>query len=376
MRPRHAWRLGFLVGATALAPSVDAYPPESAGAPAPDGGARPSLRLEAMEASIHSGELKKVTSVLVAQRGAILYEAYFGGTEAGTGMDTRSATKTITGMLVGIAIDRGLLPGVEAPVVRYLSVPRPIQNPDPRKQGITIEDFLTMSSLLECDDWNEYSRGNEERMYLVEDWVQFTLDLPIKGFPPWAAKPKDSPYGRSFSYCTAGAVSLGAVLERATGVRVPEFARRHLFEPLGIQSAEWQFSPLGLAVTGGGLRLTSRDLLKLGQLYAQGGVWNGTRLISERWVNASTHPHVRINDETEYGYLWWLRKFGSGGPAFAATYMSGNGGNKVAVFPELDAVVVITTTNYNARGMHEQTDRMLTDFILPALAAPSRPSRN
>jgi CubicO group peptidase (beta-lactamase class C family) len=327
-----------------------------------------------MEASIHSGELKKVTSVLVAQRGRLLYEGYFGGADAATGLDTRSATKTVTGMLVGIALDRGQLPGVDAPVLRYLALPRPLQNSDSRKQAITLEDFLTMSSLLECDDWNEYSRGNEERMYLVEDWVQFALDLPIKGFPPWALKPKDSPYGRSFSYCTAGAVALGAVLERATGVNVPEFARRYLFEPLGIQTARWQFSPLGLAVTGGGLRLTGRDLLKLGQLYAQGGVWNGTRLVSEAWVTASTRPHVRINEETEYGYLWWLRKFVSSGRAVAAAYMSGNGGNKVVVLPELEAVVVITTTNYNARGMHEQTDRMLTDFILPALAAPGLPS--
>ena len=148
---------------------------------------------------------------------------------------------------------------------------------------------------------------------------------------------------------------------------VPEFAKANLFAPLGIQRVEWQFSPTGLAMTGGGLGLRSRDLLKLAQLYVNGGVWNGKRVVSEKWVKTSTQPHARIDDETEYGYLWWLHEFKSGEKTFAAYYMSGNGGNKVAVFPQSDMVVVITSTNYNTKGMHEQTARLLTDYILAGL---------
>lgn len=323
--------------------------------------------LAPMEAAIRSGDLKKINSVLIARNGKLIYEAYFNGSNADAFQDTRSATKSITDILIGIAIDKKILRGVTAPVVPFFPDKQPLDNPDPRKSKIVIEDFLTMSSLLECDDWNQFSRGNEERMYVMEDWVKFTLDLPIKGFTPWATKPKDSPYGRSFSYCTAGASTLGAVLERAAKTPAPDFARANLFAPLGIEKVDWKFSPMGTAQTGGGLGMRSRDLLKIGQLYLNGGKWNEKRIVSEAWVSTSTKPHVEIDDDTKYGYFWWLKDFKSGNKSFPAFYMSGNGGNKVVVFPGQQMVVVITSTNYNTRGMHEQTDRMLTDYILVAL---------
>jgi len=120
-------------------------------------------------------------------------------------------------------------------------------------------------------------------------------------------------------------------------------------------------------MTGGGLRLTSRELLKFAELYLDGGIWQGRRVVNEAWVKTSTRPYARIDDETEYGYLWWLKSFQSGGHSYPAFFMSGNGGNKIVGFPSLDAYVVITSTNYNARGMHEQTEKLLTDYLLPAI---------
>jgi CubicO group peptidase (beta-lactamase class C family) len=334
-----------------------------------EAGGLSAARLQAMASAIQAGTFNQITSVLIARHGKLMYEAYFDSTDRTTLRNTRSVTKTVTGMLIGIAIDQGLLTGVDALVLPFFSDKHPVQHLDPRKGRITVEDLLTMSSLLECDDWNQFSRGNEERMYLIEDWIQFTLDLPIKGFPPWATKPSDSPYGRSFSYCTAGVATLGGLLERVTHMPLPEFASRYLFAPLGIQHATWQYSPLGLAMAGGGLELASRDLLRLGQLYLNRGIWNATRVISEQWVTTSTQPHVRIDDGTEYGYLWWLKPFRLRTTQVAAYYMSGMGGNRVAVFPTLDLVTVLTSVNYRLREAQQLTDQILTEYILAAAEA-------
>jgi CubicO group peptidase (beta-lactamase class C family) len=324
-------------------------------------------RLDEMAASIRKGDFKSITSVAIARHGKLAYEAYFDADGSEALRNTRSATKTVTSMLVGIAIQKHLLSGVGARIFSFFPEKQPVQNPDPRKEQITVEDFMTMSSLLECDDENEFSRGNEERMYLIEDWIKFTLDLPVRGFPAWVPKPKDSPYGRSFSYCTAGASTLGGVLEKSTRQKVADFAAANLFQPLGIDKTEWQYSPLGIAQTGGGLGLRTRDYLKLGQLYANGGLWNGREVISADWVKQSITPHARVDEQTEYGYFWWLKTFSTPTKKFPAYLMQGSGGNKVGVFPEQDMVVVITTTNYHERGAHQLTDRLLTDYILASV---------
>src|SRR5690606_33282257 len=213
-RRRPAMRLPLLATLLLLLlpATVPAKPPAWRLEPAADHGIDPAA-LAGMERAIAAGEFGQVTSVLVARDGVLVYERYFdeGGAEARR--DTRSATKTVAGMLAGIAQAEGRM-RADAPVLPLLRRPPPA-NPDPRKDAITAVDLMTMSSLLECDDWNQWSRGNEERMYLVEDWVGFYLDLPIQGFPAWMERPEDSPYGRSFRYCTAGVTTLGAAIQAA-----------------------------------------------------------------------------------------------------------------------------------------------------------------
>ena len=323
--------------------------------------------LTAMDAAVRHGDFQQITSVLISRNGRLIHEAYFddGGAEARR--NTRSATKTVTAMLAGAAVARGQLT-LETPVQPLLASWGPFDNPDPRKARITVEDLLTMSSLLECDDDNQFSRGNEERMYLIENWVKFAFDLPVRGFPAWMPRPENSPYGRAFSYCTAGTTALGAVIQSATSQPLQAFAHDALFAPLQITGEEWQFSPMGLAQGGGGLGLRSRDLLKLGQLLLDGGRWNGSQVLPETWVTAMTSPHASVDPQRgDYGYLTWLPTYTVAGRPLKAFAMAGTGGNKVVVVPALNAVVVVTTNNYDVRNPHGIADALISTHALAAL---------
>ena len=276
-----------------------------------------------------------VTSVVVSHRGEVVVEEYREG-DAETLRNTRSCTKTVAGMLLGLAIERGIVSGVDAPLADVLREAAP---------PVTLRELLTMSSCLDCNDWDDASPGNEELMYPQRDWLAFGLGLPLRE-------------EKTFSYCTAGVVALGIALERALAEPLPAFARRELFAPLGIDRAEWQQTPLGQTSTAGGLLLTSRALLALGELYLRGG----GGLVPAGWVAESVRPHARIDAVTDYGYLWWLKSF-AGERSF---YMSGMGGNRVHVFPDSERVAVITTTNFGRQDAHALSDGLLVERILGA----------
>jgi len=322
---------------------------------------------ENLTVEIEKGEYKTVTSVLVYQHGNIHFEGYFNGADAATLHDTRSATKTVTSMLVGAAISDVLIANVDSFVISFFPELQPLANPDPRKDEITIEDFLTMSSLLECNDFNNFSRGNEERMYLVENWVGFTLNLPIKGFEPWVERPNQNEYGRTFSYCTAGAHTLGQVVARASGGSLDEYADRKLFKPLGIERTGWQRTGLDKTSAAGGLRLTTRSLMKLGIVFADGGAFEGEQILPRSWIDKSLKTHVLAGRGMEYGYLLWKKSAQIHGRDIMTNYMSGNGGNRVVFIPEEGVVIVVTKTDYNSRGMHDDAERLVTDGILARL---------
>ena len=274
-----------------------------------------------------------ITSVLASQDSEIVIEDYSDGNRDAL-RNTRSCTKTIAGMLMGLAIDRGVVAGVDIRIEDLLGEPAP---------PVTVRELLTMSSCLDCNDWDETSPGNEERMYPRQDWLGFVLGLPLRATT-------------GFSYCTAGVVALGIALERALGEPLSDFAQRELFTPLGIERAEWDKTPRGEISTAGGLQLTSRSLLRLGELYLH----RGEGLVPQNWADESIRPHARIDATTQYGYLWWLKEF-RGERSF---YMTGMGGNRVHVFPGRKLVAVITSTNFGRPDAHALSDRLLEAEIL------------
>ena len=324
-----------------------------------------AAQFESMSAAIEDRDYRRIEAVFVERAGEVVHESYYRRSDAESRIDARSVGKSITALAVGIAIDEGLIESVDVPAVDYFDDRVPIEGDGDVKRAITIEDLLTMSSALDCNDWQD-SPGNEERMYRTKDWTRFALDIPID--PDYARD--TSGYGR-YSYCTAGVFLLGRIVEKAAGIRFDTFVQERLFDPLGITEPEWTLSPAGEVQTGGQLSLRASDFAAVGRLILNGGAQDGEQLISKAWLRQVLASPRQATPTDAYGYLWWLRGFRVGDQVYGAAYMSGNGGNKVALFPELDTVVVILSTNYNRRNMHQQTTELLEKYILPTLTEPA-----
>jgi CubicO group peptidase (beta-lactamase class C family) len=327
------------------------------------------LDLSAMSAQIEAGQYRKIEAIRVIRNGRTVFEGDYHGNTPESRIDARSSGKSITALAIGMAIDDGKLAGVDLPVFGFFKDRAPFAHDGPAKRAITIRDLLTMSSALDCDDWTDASPGNEERMYVTRDWTRFALDIPIaKDYARGAGG-----LGR-YSYCTAGAFLLGRIVERATGERFDTYVQRRLFDPLGITGAQWRTSPNGEIQSGGQLSLRARDFAAIGQLILDGGIADGKQIVSRIWLREMLTVRAKATPLDGYGYLWWVRDYRETGnprpwPGF---YMSGNGGNKVVLFPDLKTVVVILSTNYNQRDMHQLSTALIEQHILPALVKAAR----
>lgn len=320
-------------------------------------------REDGVAGAIARGDAPDTTSVLVMRGATITYEHYFAGATAETLHDTRSATKSLTALTVGIAVDRHVLPGLAAPAFGYLTDLQPFAHDDPAKAAITIEDLLTMSSALDCDDNADASPGNEENMYPRPRWARWAVDLPVR-----VDYQRDAAGRGPWHYCTAGVFLLGQIVQRAAGQPIDQFMAQHLFAPLGISRWEFPKSPAGELMTGGGLRLRTRDLAALGRMVLAQGAWNGQQVVPAAFVRAALTAHRDALDGQRYGYLFWSRSYQTPCGTTPGWLMSGNGGNAIVIFAELDAVVVVTRTHYRSKGMHQQTARLIEEQILPELA--------
>ena len=251
-----------------------------------------------------------------------------------------SCTKSFVSTLAGIAIDQGALAGTGRRVLDFF--PREtFKNQDERKEAMTVEHLLTMTTGL---DWQEGDPAYRA-LYMSGDWTRYMLDLPMRDEP-----------GQRFNYCSGCSHLLGAVVQSAAGTKLQDYARRNLFQPLGITDWRWEVDSQGTAIGGWGLQLTPRDMAKLGFLYLHQGAWDGKQVVSRAWVEEATRQHTTTDSPLGYGYQWWTY------PQWDAYTALGLYGQTIFVVPRLDLVVV--TTSHLAG--HDPIYELIENYIVPS----------
>ena len=336
---------------------------------------------DAMEASLANafaaGDLKGLHSVLVLRHGEVFAEAYFEGKDERWGApsgsrhgpetlhDIRSISKSVTAILYGIALDRGLAPGLDESLIAQFPE-YPDLAADPEWRRITVRDALTMRMGIEWDEDKPYTsaENSEIAMELADDRYRFVLSRPVTG-PP----------GGDWTYNGGATALIAALIERGTGLPLADFAREALFAPLGIDSFEWIEGSDGRAAAASGLRLTTRGLAAIGRLVAEGGVHNGEALVPAAWVAEMTRPHgADLPFGLRYGYFWWLAPKGVAAkgeapdddrPFWVAGF--GNGGQRLWIAPRHGLVAVVFAGRYNDMEAWRLPVAVISDHLAPAV---------
>jgi CubicO group peptidase (beta-lactamase class C family) len=314
-------------------------------------------RIRELKGNIDEGIFKKINSIVVIKNGKILIEEYFNKATRETLHDTRSVGKSFASTLVGMAIRDGYLKSEHQLLSSFYDLSR-YKNFTPAKGSQALQDLLTMRSVFDGNDDVGDSPGNEENMYPTDNWVKFALDLPVQ-----------QNYNNAWHYFTAGVVLLGDIVNQSVPGGMEQYADRQLFKPLGITSYKWQYTPQKVPNTAGGLQMRALDFAKYGQLYKNGGSWKGKQLIPHDWVNKSFSRQTSIpgRDNEYYGYLFWNKTFVSKVKSYEAFYCAGNGGNYIIMFTDQPLVIVITSSAYGQSYAHPQSNRIVTDYLLPAV---------
>jgi CubicO group peptidase (beta-lactamase class C family) len=315
-----------------------------------------------------------IHSVLVAHRGRLVLEEYFHGYTRDTPHDIRSAGKTFASIMLGAAMESGAPITPDTGIYELMASLGPFENPDERKARMTMAHLLTHTSGLACNDNDENSPGNEGRLWNQSNpnFWQYTLNLPQVHEP-----------GQRYAYCSANLNLVGGALNAATGESLPELFDRTIASPLQFGPYYWNVMPTGEGYLGGGAYLRPRDLLKVGQMYLDGGVWRGRRIVSREWVERSTSPRIEVSPQTtglteeEFGNFYgrgvdgyaWHRNGVRVGDRIVEEYeANGNGGQLLIVVPEYDLVVVFTGANYMQGGIWSRwRDQFVGGVIIPAI---------
>jgi CubicO group peptidase (beta-lactamase class C family) len=313
-------------------------------------------------------QLPRLHSVLVSQHGQLMFERYYNGRRVNQPANIKSASKSVISALIGIAIERTLIPDVRTPLVTYF--PELAMDPDARKRAITIEDLLTMRSGLEGTSNVNYGAWVTSR-----NWVRHALARPMFAAP-----------GEVMEYSTGNSHLLSAILTKATAMSTWEFANEALFKPLGSAVPQWPRDPQGIYFGGNDMLMTPRQMVMFGELYLHRGRLNSRQIVPERWVATSCEGRAREFRRREqtgrriptdfvdpmrdrkYGYSWWVHDFGGHDTCFAWGY----GGQYIFIVPDLDMVIVTTASpdvSEERRGHRQKVFDILLRYVVQPLSA-------
>jgi CubicO group peptidase (beta-lactamase class C family) len=321
--------------------------------------------LDSLTIAAGTSDYPNIHSILISRNGQLVYERYFNGWNKDSLHDSRSSFKSITSLLTGIAIDKGLVRDVRQKV--YSFFPEYRIN-DVRKTDMTLENLLQMESGFDCEEFID-GKDCETNMTATKDWVRFSLDLPMKDKP-----------GSVWAYTSCDPVIISGIITRVAKMSTMDFARKYLFDPMDIKKYRWTVDPAGYGMTAGSFYMLSSDMLKIGEMVRKKGIWNGHRIVSDAWLKKSTIAPILIPDfsfvrfskssvaipqPTYYGYYWYREEIRTGALRENVLFASGNGGQYIMIIENLGLVVVFTQGNYNSWKAKKAFD-LLARFILPA----------
>lgn len=334
----------------------------------PHDGSAADERLQGrLSEAVAAGQLPGLHSALVILKDEVLAEVHTSARDERWGQplgrrqhgpktlhDLRSVTKSIVGLLYGIALDEGLVPGLDDPLLDQFPEYADLAS-DPGRRRILVRHALSMTMGTQ---WNEdlpYSdpANSEIAMERSADRYRFVLDRPMVGEP-----------GASWIYSGGATAIVARLIARGAGVPIATYARDKLFAPLGIDDFEWVAGPDGEQSAASGLRLTVHDLARIGRLIVDKGAWQGRPVVPAEWVEAMLSPQVTATDGLRYGFFWWLAPDGTP-PYWVAAF--GNGGQRLMVAPRSGLIVVVFAGNYNQPDAWKLPVRIITEFAVPAI---------
>jgi CubicO group peptidase (beta-lactamase class C family) len=319
-----------------------------------------------MTDSILNNHYQGIHSVLIAKDNQLIYEQYFNGYTKDSLHDSRSSFKSITSLLVGIAVDKGFIKNINQKVYEFFPE-YPSLKTDPLKKLLTIKNLLEMKSGFDCEEFND-TKDCEDTMSLSKDWVEYSLHLPMKNKP-----------GEIWAYTSINPMILSGILKKVTHMSVKDFAKKYFFDPLGISSYRWTVDPSGNAMTAGSFYFRPLDMLKIGQLVENKGIYNHKQIISKKWIEQSTICNIKIPDfsymesskskvgfpqPAYYGYYWYRETIKTKNIEENVLFASGNGGQYIFIIERLNLTVVFTQGNYGSYKA-KQAFEILAKHILP-----------